>query len=76
MFAPAATPKARVDKRNASLARILAEPGKKGRFDSQATEIVSGSPEARGRVVPVDQAKWGKTIREMQISLVREVDSK
>jgi tripartite-type tricarboxylate transporter receptor subunit TctC len=69
MFAPAATPRAIIDKLNSSLAKILAEPGMKERFDSQAAEIVAGAPDALGRVVLADQAKWGKIVREIQIKL-------
>ena len=69
MFAPAGTPKAIIDKLHASLARILAEPGMKERFESQAAEIVAGTPEALGRVVLSDQAKWGKIVREIKIGL-------
>lgn len=69
MFAPAATPKAIIDKLNSSLVKILAEPGMKVRFDTQAAEIVAGTPEALGGVVLADQAKWGKIVREIQIKL-------
>jgi len=69
MFAPAGTPKAIIDKLNSSLARILAEPGMKERFETQAAEIVAGTPEALGRVVLADQAKWGKIVREIKIGL-------
>jgi len=69
MFAPAGTPKAIIDKLNSSLVKILAEPGMKERYESQAAEIVAGSPEALGRVVLADQAKWGKIVREIKIGL-------
>jgi tripartite-type tricarboxylate transporter receptor subunit TctC len=69
MFAPAGTPKAIIDRLNAALAKVLAEPGMKERFDTQAAEIVAGTPEALGQVVLADQAKWGKIIREIKISL-------
>ena len=41
----------------------------KERFESQAAEIVAGTPEALGRVVLSDQAKWGKIVREIKIGL-------
>jgi len=69
MFAPAGTPRPVIDKLNAALVKVLAEPGMKERFDHQAAEIVAGTPEAFGQVVLADQAKWGKIIREIQIKL-------
>ena len=69
MFAPAGTSRSIIDKLNSSLVKILAEPGMKERFDNQAAEIVAGTPEALGRVVSADQAKWGKIVREIQIKL-------
>ena len=69
MFAPAAAPKEIIDKLNASLVKVLADPAMKERFDSQAAEIVAGAPEALARVVLADQAKWGKIVRDIKISL-------
>jgi tripartite-type tricarboxylate transporter receptor subunit TctC len=69
MFAPAGTPKAIIDKLHSSLVKILAEPGMKERFATQAAEIVASTPEVLGRVVLADQAKWGKIVRSIKIEL-------
>lgn len=68
-LAPANTPRPIIDRLNAAMVKVLAEPGMKERFDSQAAEIVAGTPEAMAQVMLADQTKWGKIIREIKISL-------
>jgi tripartite-type tricarboxylate transporter receptor subunit TctC len=69
LFAPAATPKAIVERLHATLIGILTETAWKERFDAQGCELIGGSPEALAEVVRQDQAKWGKIIREKNISI-------
>jgi tripartite-type tricarboxylate transporter receptor subunit TctC len=66
-IAPAGTPSAIVDKLNATLVKILAEPDVKARFDAQSAEIVASSPEQFGEFIKAESAKWGKVIREKGI---------
>ena len=69
MFAPAATPKPVIDRLHATLARILADPGMKARFESQGAEIVAGTPQALAQVLRDDQVKWSKLIRDKKIAV-------
>ena len=68
MFAPAGTPRPVIDRLHATLAKILADPGMKARFESQGAEIIGGTPQALAKVLRDDQAKWGKLIRDKNIA--------
>jgi tripartite-type tricarboxylate transporter receptor subunit TctC len=69
MFAPAGTPKAVLDKLHSTLARILGDRFMKERFESQGCDLIAGTPEALASRVRSDQAKWGKIVREKNISV-------
>jgi tripartite-type tricarboxylate transporter receptor subunit TctC len=66
-IAPAGTPRAVVDRLNGALAKILAEPDVKARFDTQSAEIVASTPEQFGEFIRAESAKWGKVIRDKDI---------
>jgi tripartite-type tricarboxylate transporter receptor subunit TctC len=66
-IAPAETPRAVIDKLNATLVKILTEPDVKARFDTQSAEIVASTPEQFGEFIRSESAKWGKVIREKSI---------
>ena len=69
MFAPAGTPRPVVDRLHATLSKILSEPPIKEKFEAQGCDLVAGTPEALGQRVRSDQAKWGKIVREKNISV-------
>jgi tripartite-type tricarboxylate transporter receptor subunit TctC len=69
MLAPAATPKSVVDRLHGTLAKTLAEPAVRERFESQGCDVVAGTPEDLGRVVREDQAKWARIIRARNITI-------
>src|SRR5438874_572539 len=46
MFAPAATPKATLERLHAALAKIISEPAVRERLEAQSCDIVGGTPEA------------------------------
>jgi tripartite-type tricarboxylate transporter receptor subunit TctC len=68
MFAPAGTPKPVIDRLSTTLAKALADPGMKERFENQGAEIVAGTPEALARLLRADQVKWSKIIRDKKIA--------
>jgi tripartite-type tricarboxylate transporter receptor subunit TctC len=68
MFAPTGTPKPVIDRLYAALAKSLADPGMKERFESQAAEVIGGTPQALAQVVRDDQAKWSRLIRDKKIA--------
>jgi len=67
-IAPAGTPRAIIDRLNATLVKILAEPDVKAKFDTQSAEIVASTPEQFGEFIKAESAKWGKVIREKNIT--------
>ena len=69
MFAPAGTPKPVVDRLHGTLIRLLADPSLKDKFEAQGCDLVPGTPEALGARVRSDQAKWGKIVRDKNISV-------
>ena len=67
VIAPAGTPRPVIDRLNGTLARILAAPNMKEKFDVQSAEIVAGTPEQFGELIKSETVKWGKIIREKNI---------
>jgi tripartite-type tricarboxylate transporter receptor subunit TctC len=69
MFAPAATPRPVIDRLHSALQKHLSEPAARERFEAQGCDIVAGTPEALAARVRADQAKWGRIIREKNITV-------
>ena len=69
LVAPAGTPRPVIDKLNGTLAKILATPDMKQRFDVQSAEIVASTPEQFGELIKSETAKWGRIIREKNIRI-------
>jgi tripartite-type tricarboxylate transporter receptor subunit TctC len=67
MIAPAGTPHPVIERLNTTLAKILAAPDMKEKFDTQSGEIVASTPEYFGELIKSESAKWGKIIREKNI---------
>src|SRR5207244_4480409 len=71
VIAPAGTPRPIIDRLNGTLARILAAPDMKEKFDVQSAEIVAGTPEQFGELIKSETVKWGKISREKNIRVDR-----
>jgi tripartite-type tricarboxylate transporter receptor subunit TctC len=69
MIAPAGTPRAVIERLNGTLARILATQDMKQKFALQGADIVASTPEQFGELIRAESAKWGKIIREKNISI-------
>jgi tripartite-type tricarboxylate transporter receptor subunit TctC len=69
MFAPAATPRAILDRLHSTLVKLLSEPTVRERFEAQSCELVGGTPEALAQRVRADQAKWSRIIHEQHITV-------
>jgi tripartite-type tricarboxylate transporter receptor subunit TctC len=69
MFAPVGTPKPVIERLHAVLQKHLSEPTARERFESQGCDLVAGTPEALAQRVRADQAKWGKIVRDKNISI-------
>jgi len=68
VLAPAATPRAIVQRLNAGLAQALAETDMKERFMVQGYEVVGSTPEHFKEWIRSESARWGKLIREQRIT--------
>ena len=69
MFAPAGTPKPVLDRLHGTLARLLGESSVKERFEAQGCDLIASTPEALAQRIRSDQAKWGKIVRDKNISV-------
>lgn len=68
LLAPARTPHAIVQRINTDVIKVLAAPEQKERFTGLGYEIVGGTPEQFGAWLRSESAKWGKVIREQNIT--------
>ncbi len=62
MLGRTGTPDALVRQMNEALVRTLNEPAIKARIEEQGCDIVASSPEACGRFIQAEIAKWGQVI--------------
>ena len=69
MFAPAATPKAVIERLHGTLAKLFADPPVRERFEAQGCDIVAGTSEDLARLVRTEQAKWARLIRKKNITV-------
>ena len=68
-FGPAGMPPAIVNKLNAEIGRILFLPDVKKRMDDIAVEVAKMTPAELGALTRGDAEKWGKLIKELNISV-------
>ncbi|MBX9810323.1 MAG: tripartite tricarboxylate transporter substrate binding protein [Burkholderiales bacterium] len=64
VLAPAGTPKAVVVRINAELNRALQAPELVKTLNSRGADAAGGTPEAFGKVIKADFAKWAKVVKE------------
>ena len=69
LFVPARTPRAIVAKMTADTAKAVQVPDVKARFKQIGVVGVGSTPEALGKLVAADLAKWGKVIKERHVVL-------
>ena len=67
-FAPAKTPKETVDFLNREIVAVMKDPDTQARFAAQGAEVVTGSPEAFGKLVQSEIAKWSQLIKSAKIT--------
>jgi len=67
LLAPAATPKAVVEKLSADANHVLVDPVVRGRMVALGADPSGNTPEEFARFIRDDQAKWGKLMREAGI---------
>ncbi|MEA2878970.1 MAG: hypothetical protein QOF14_4166 [Hyphomicrobiales bacterium] len=67
LFAPAGTPKEIVDKLNAEVRKIIADPEAKKRIAVTGFDAFSGPPESLAAFVQTELANWGRLIKDAGI---------
>ena len=67
LFAPAGTPKEIVDKLNAEVQKIIANPDAKARIAITGFDAFSGPPETLAAFVQSELVNWGKLIKDAGI---------
>jgi len=67
--APAGTPKETVARLNRAIDAILASAEMRAKLADQGGEAIGGSPERFGAHIRAEREKWGRLIRERNISL-------
>lgn len=67
LFAPAKTPRAVIERLNAEVRAILAEPEVSERVLSLGAEVQPGTPEALGALLASESARLGKLVRDAGI---------
>ena len=67
MFVPAKTPRAVINRLNAALNQVLAEPEIRAALLAQGSEGVGGTPEALGQVVAAELPKWAALVKAANI---------
>ena len=68
VLAPAETPKAIVDRYNATFNEILAQPSVKALLDKQGLIAQGGPPERLAELIAKDRARWAKVVKDAQIT--------
>ncbi len=69
MFVPAKTPKAVIERLNKALNKVVADPEIKDKLLGQGSEAVGGTPEALGKVVHAELAKWSRLVKDANIKM-------
>jgi tripartite-type tricarboxylate transporter receptor subunit TctC len=69
MFAPAKTPREIVNKLNAQVVRILAEPDMAQRLSSQGAEPRSSTPDELAKFMRVEFERWAKVIKSAGVKV-------
>ncbi len=67
IVAPAGTPPAAIERLHAELSVILTSAETKKRFEAEGAEAVPMSPEAFGRFIQAETAKWARVVKEAGI---------
>ncbi|MDP9605964.1 UNVERIFIED_ORG: tripartite-type tricarboxylate transporter receptor subunit TctC [Variovorax paradoxus] len=69
LLAPAGTPRPVVDRLQAEVRKIVADPAFAARLQEQGLTGIAGTPEQFAAVLRTEQDKWARLVRERQLSL-------
>ena len=68
VLAPAETPKAIVDRYNATFNEILAQPSVRALLDKQGLIAQGGPPQRLAELIAKDRVRWAKVVKDAQIT--------
>ncbi len=68
IVAPVGTPPSVIEKLNAGVQKVLAQPDVKARLEREGAELIPGPPERLGTLIADDLANWKKLIVEAHLS--------
>ena len=69
VYAPAATPTAVVGRVQTALAKVLKDPTLVAKMEAQGVELTPSTPEQLAAITKRDTERWGKVIRDANITL-------
>ena len=69
MLAPKGTPRAVIQRLNASINQALRDADVRSRFAASSIEVIGGTPEAFGRYVANEIKRWGEVVRAAKIQV-------
>jgi tripartite-type tricarboxylate transporter receptor subunit TctC len=69
VLVPAATPKPIIARLNSEINAILKEPDVVQKLNAQGFELVGGTPEAFGKLIVDDTARWAPVIRKLGLKV-------
>jgi tripartite-type tricarboxylate transporter receptor subunit TctC len=69
MLAPAGTPRAVIDRLQAEVRSIVTDPAFAARLQEQGLAGIASTPEQFAAALRAEQDKWGRLVRERQLSL-------
>lgn len=64
LLAPANTPRDIVDRLNAAISRVLAEPAARKLMSSAGVDVATSTPEGFGELLETEYDRWGKVVKE------------
>jgi tripartite-type tricarboxylate transporter receptor subunit TctC len=69
IVAPTGTPQGVIDRLNAAVRSVLAQPDSKERLEREGSEVISDRPERLAALIETDLARWKKLIVEAKLTL-------
>jgi tripartite-type tricarboxylate transporter receptor subunit TctC len=68
-LAPAGTPAVAINRLHQEIAKLLQTAEVKTAFQRAGTDIVSTDPQAYGKFLAAEHAKWGKVVRDLKLNV-------
>jgi tripartite-type tricarboxylate transporter receptor subunit TctC len=69
IVAPTGTPQAIIDRLNAEIRAVLAQPDSRERLEREGAEVIADRPERLAALIETDLARWKKLIAEAKLTL-------